>query len=193
MMEAISFARGVRTPLTAHITIHWGGTAVGDDPDGRLSAKLREGLDKWLQRHGVPHGLTAVWVRERQLNRESGGHTHCTHFHMLLHLPDKKRRSTEWIGALELEVQSLLHRHGSGNVDPRTCKITFPPNPDGKYFLKGGTRAVWEAYRVPKHWHSRLGEGVIEGKRCGTTQNIGAAARRRWQEHHKDTLRFREG
>jgi hypothetical protein len=69
LMEAVAFAREVGTPLNAHATIHWAGTKVGDDPDGRLFAKVREGFDKWLKRQGIPRGLTAIWVRERR----SGG------------------------------------------------------------------------------------------------------------------------
>jgi hypothetical protein len=51
-------------------------------------------------------------------------------------------------------------------------------NPDGKYLLKGGTPAVWDAFGLPDKWRSKLGEGVIEGKRCGVTQNIGPACRK---------------
>jgi len=65
MMEAVAFAREIGTPLNAHATIHWVGTKLGDDPDGRLFAKVREGFDKWLKRQGIPGGLTAIWVRER--------------------------------------------------------------------------------------------------------------------------------
>ena len=63
-----------------------------------------------------------------------------------------------------------------------TFEVTFPDNPDGKYLLKGATRAVWNAYRVPDKWRSKRGEGMVDGKRCGTTQNIGPAARRQWHE-----------
>ena len=65
LMEAVAFAREIGAPLNAHATIHWGGTKAGDDPDGRLFAKVREGFDKWLKRRGIPGGLTAIWVRER--------------------------------------------------------------------------------------------------------------------------------
>jgi len=60
-MDALEFVREIGTPLNAHATIHWVGTNAGDDPDGQRFAKLREGFDKWLKRHGVPGGLTAIW------------------------------------------------------------------------------------------------------------------------------------
>ena len=69
---------------------------------------------------------------------------------------------------------------GNGNLDDRTIALTFPNNPDGKYLLKGATRAVWDSYNSPDKWRNKRGEGVIEAKRCGTTQNIGPAARKRW-------------
>jgi hypothetical protein len=43
--------------------------------------------------------------------------------------------------------------------------------------LKGGTKAVWDAFGLPTQWRSRLGEGVIIGKRCGVTQNISGVGR----------------
>ena len=63
-------------------SIHWVGTKVGDDPDGRRFAKVREGFDKWLSRNGVPGGLTGIRVRERL----SGGSAEVVHCHMLFHL-----------------------------------------------------------------------------------------------------------
>jgi hypothetical protein len=37
---------------------------------------------------------------------------------------------------------------------------------------------VWQAFGVPMSWRKR--QGLIVGKRCGTTENIGPAARQRW-------------
>ena len=64
-------------------------------------------------------------------------------------------------------------------MDDRTIELTFPANPDGKYLLKGGTSAVWEEFMLPTKWRSKLGEGMIDGKRCGVAQNIGPLARER--------------
>jgi hypothetical protein len=63
MMEAVAFAKLIDLPLVAHLTIHWAFTDVGEGPDGKLFAKLREGLDKWARRHGFL--LTDIWARER--------------------------------------------------------------------------------------------------------------------------------
>jgi hypothetical protein len=69
VMEAVRFAKLISLPLVAHLTIHWSLTDVGDDPDGKLFAKVREGLDKWLNRHGIE--FAAVWARERQCRGQS--------------------------------------------------------------------------------------------------------------------------
>jgi hypothetical protein len=172
LMEALAFARKIGTPLNTHATIHWIGTKAGDDPDGRRSAKVREGFDKWLLRHGVPGGLTAVWVRERLL----GGSGGVDHDHMLFHLAHAfmcGRKHVEVVRSLE----RLIDRHGDGNFADFTLKLTFPPNPDGLYLLKGGGPDVWRKFGVPTMW--RASQGVIIGKRCGVTENVGLAARKR--------------
>src|SRR5262249_53894579 len=49
---------------------------------------------------------------------------------------------------------------------------------DGLYLLKGGGKQVWKVFpRIQKEW--RKPQGVIFGKRCGCTQNLGPTARRR--------------
>jgi hypothetical protein len=41
--------------------------------------------------------------------------------------------------------------------------------------LKGGGTEVWRLFRIKKKF--REAQGVIHRKRCGTTENIGKAAR----------------
>jgi hypothetical protein len=172
MIEGLAFAREIGTPLNAHATIHWVGTEAGDDPDGSRFAKLREGFDKWLKRQGIPGGLTAIWARERL----SGGSAEVVHCHMLFHLahPFLGRRKHLQV---ERALERLINRHGRGNYADYTLKITVPRNPNGLYLLKGGGSDVWNAFRIPRSWRKR--QGLIVGKRCGTTQNIGPAARER--------------
>jgi hypothetical protein len=56
IIEAVDYARTIGLPLVAHATIHWSGTVVFDDPYGKLFAKVREGLHKWLLRRGLLAG-----------------------------------------------------------------------------------------------------------------------------------------
>ena len=172
-MAALCFAREFGGPLNTHVIIHWGGTLAGDDTDGKLFAKFRYLLDKRLRRKfGLE--LTAIWVRERHRNKHSRRPSEVTHSHLLLHLPTQYHHAA--IQDIE-ELVALVARH---ILDDRTVQLTFPSNADGKYLLKGGTKAVWDAFNLPHKWRSKLGEGVIESKRCGTTQNIGPAARLEW-------------
>ena len=68
-----------------------------------------------------------------------------------------------------------------------TLKLTFPTNPNGVYLLKGGGPEVWRKFGVPSC--CRKAQGLIFGKRCGVTENLGEAARKRWREQQDGTKR----
>ncbi|MHA1165680.1 MAG: hypothetical protein ACTSP0_08905 [Alphaproteobacteria bacterium] len=187
MMEGLAHAREIGTLLNAHLIIHWGGTGSGDDPDGSRFAKFRHLLDKRLKRQGIRGGLTAIWVLERHRNKRTHHFSEVVHSHLLLHLPRHFERSP-YREAFERVVEELVTLVGDGILGVRTIALTFPNNPDGKYFLKGATRPVWDRYNSPDKWRSKRGEGVIDGKRCGTTQNIGAKARERWWKQQSETV-----
>jgi len=53
-------------------------------------------------------------------------------------------------------------------------------NGDPRYFLKGGTPEVWSKHSVKQDW--RKSQGVIIGKRSGSTLNIGPKVRERFSE-----------
>lgn len=172
MMAGVAFARQIGTPLNAHATIHWAGTKVGDDPDGRLFARSVKASTSGLSdrasladcpRYGCASDFQVV----------SAEVVHC---HMLFHLAHPflgHRKLLRVVRALE----RLIDRHGGGNYGDYTLKITFPLHPDGLYLIKGGGPDVWRKFAVPRCWHKP--QGVISGKRCGTTQNIGPSARKR--------------
>jgi hypothetical protein len=168
IMEAVAFARLTGLPLVAHLTIHWSLTDAGDDPNGTLFANLREGLHKWLDRRGIV--FAGAWARERQC----GGQSDVEHCHLLFHLP-MAYRSTERLNRVKEAILRLVGRHGGEITDERAVDLTIWPDPDGKYLIKGGGPKVWEKFRVRKE-HRRL-QGLISGKRCGVTENIGEAAR----------------
>jgi hypothetical protein len=173
IIEAIQFAKSIGLPLVAHLSIHWSLTDVGDDSDGHLFAKLREGLNKWLNRRGIE--FAAAWARERQ----AGGQSDVEHCHILFHLPVEFRTGARRL-QVEAAISRLVQRHGGGVLHERAIDLRLhdkPPYPDGKYLIKGGGPKVWKLFRVRKE-HRRL-QGIIHGKRCGTTQSIGQAARRR--------------
>jgi hypothetical protein len=172
MIEAVDYARAIGLPLVAHATIHWSGTVAFDDPDGKLFARVREGLHKWLLRRRIVGGLSCVWCRECK------AHTDIVHCHLLFHLPVEYRTSARFLQT-EAAVFRLVGRHGGGILGEFAVKLTIHPDPDGLYLIKGGDRKVWEPFKIRKEW--RKSQGVIQGKRCGTTENIGRTARDQWR------------
>ena len=83
---------------------------------------------------------------------------------------------------VEAVINRLVKRHGLGiwgdfAVDLKIYGVPEQPQiPDGLYLIKDGNREVWRRFRVKRKW--RESQGIIHGKRCGTTQNLGPAARR---------------
>ena len=107
IIDAVKFARSIDLPLVAHLTIHWSLTDVGDDPDGKLFAKFREGLDKWLERRGIE--FAGVWARERQCR----GQSDVEHCHLLFHLP-VKYCSGKQLAQVKEAIMRLVELHGRG-------------------------------------------------------------------------------
>ncbi len=165
MIEAVAYAEEVDLSLVAHLTIHWAYTNAGDDLNGKLFAKVREGLAKWLRRHGIV--FAAAWCIERM----SRGQAEVAHCHLLFHYRAKRKLQ------IEAAIYRLVKRHGRGYWAEEVIDLRIHDDPDGKYLIKGGDREVWKLFRLRKE-HRRF-QGIIFGKRCGVTQNIGRAARRR--------------
>jgi hypothetical protein len=176
IMEAVRFAKLIDLPLVAHLTIHWSLTDVGDDSDGKLFGKVREGLDKWLHRHGIV--FAGAWARERQ----SRGQSDVVHCHLLFHLPVGFRAGKK-LRQVEEAILRLVERHGCGVWGDNAIDLRLHDNPDGKYLIKGGGSKVWKRFRLRKE--HRRSQGFICGKRCGVTENIGTAARTLWREQSR--------
>jgi hypothetical protein len=170
LIEGVRHAKTIDLRLVAHATIHWSGTVAFDDPYGNRFARVREGFHKYLLRRQIPGGLTAVWCRECK------AHTDIVHCHLLFHLPIEYRTGAKLL-QIEAALFRLVGRHGDGILGEFAVKLKIWLDPDGFYLLKGGDREVWEKFKIRKEW--RQSQGIIYGKRCGTTQNIGSAARRK--------------
>jgi len=85
---------------------------------------------------------------------------------------------------VERALERLIDLHGDGDYADYTLKVTFPSNPNGVYLIKGGGPDVWRKFGVPACW--REPQGIIHGKRCGVTENIGRASQGRWRERERD-------
>ena len=119
IIEAVDYARTIGLPLVAHATIHWSGTVAFDDPGGKLFAKVREGLHKWLLRRGIASGLTCVWCRECK------AHTDIVHCHLLFHLPVEYRMGARFLQT-EAALYRLVGRHGGGILGEFAVKLIDP-------------------------------------------------------------------
>ena len=175
LIEAVDFAKSIDLPLVAHLTIHWSGTVAFDDHEGARFAKVRESLAKVLLRRGIPTAW--VWCRECK------AHTDIVHCHLLFHLP-VEHRSGRKLEEMKAHLVRLVGHHGNGILGEFAVELVTWPDPDGLYLIKGGGPLVWKQLpRIRKDW--RTSQGIIHGKRCGTTQNIGRAARRRSLNSHQ--------
>jgi hypothetical protein len=87
-------------------------------------------------------------VRERHRNKRTRRQSEVVHSHLLLHLPIRYRE------VARQDVEQLVALVAWQILDGRTIELTFPTNPDGKYLLKGGTPAVWDAFGLPDKWRS---------------------------------------
>jgi hypothetical protein len=173
IIEAVRFAKSIDLPLVAHLTIHWAGTIAFDDHDGTRFAKVREGLSKVLLRRGIPAAW--IWCRECKV------HTDIVHSHLLFHVPAEYRYPFgRKLDELRVTVERLVARHGGGMWSEYAVKLKIWRDPDGLYLIKGGVPEVWRRFRIQKKF--REPQGIIDGKRCGTTENIGKAARSRAAE-----------
>jgi len=164
----------------AHLTIHWSGTFALDDNDGTRFARVREGLSKVLLRRGIP--VAWVWCRECK------AHTDVVHSHLLFHLPVEYRSGPK-LAEMEAHLERLVGRHGDGIWSEYAVKLKIWRDPDGLYLLKGGGPEVWKQFRIKKKFRER--QGVIHGKRCGVSQNLGQAARQRDLIIQADTMPLR--
>ena len=111
-----------------------------------------------------------TWARERQC----GGQSDVKHCHLLFHLPAEYRAGKR-LGQVKDAVLRLVKLHGRGITHDRVIALTVWPSPDGKYLIKGGPKGL---EKVSRSQRASPPAGIIHGKRCGVTENIGAAARK---------------
>ena len=93
----------------------------------------------------------------------------------------------------QARLLSSLGAYGRGYWDEEVIKLVIWPNPDGKYLIKGDGSKVWKQFNL-RNEHRRT-QGIIHGKRCGTTVNLGelpvfgCSQCRRWRDAYLRILR----
>ncbi len=169
LIDAALAARNIARPFNRHITVHWEAAGVPDGEAMAATTAFLKCLRDWTG------GRTAyVWVRE---NGDGKG----SHLHILAHVPLVKTwhfaLARRWLG----RITGKPYRAGI----IRTRPIAGAGEPDGAaysanlqavlaYVLKGAEPDAAAALGI-----GHEAGGRIIGKRCGTSRNIGAKARRR--------------
>jgi hypothetical protein len=186
VIPAAGFADQTGLPLNTFLTIDW---EMAEVP-GRwteIQTEYFKLMRDWY-RYNLQLPVTCVWVLE---NSSGKG----VHGHYLIHVPNG------WRNAFKGELPDWLKKIGGDYVNTKqekTIHSRLVPYRDGvtrlnpvkgvlKYMLKGidpSIEGVDAKVRRPKRTHDvgPLGidyksQGYINTKRCGTSQNIGLAAR----------------
>ena len=181
LLAAFDHAAVIGNPLNIHITVHWSATA---DMAARIPDRIQlliERMRHWLQRRSIP--VCHVWVQEPSARRHENGDV--PHFHMLVHVPHLWRTAFDtmlpaWVGGLgadnAVRIEGVQAQHWrwrnylAKGVNPRTRDE--------------------ELQQVAKHKRAANARGLVEGKRCGVSQNtLGPAARAMWQRQQVQQLK----
>lgn len=177
LIAASAHATEIGLPFNRMITIHWEAAGVPLDGMARATGRFIDLLTKTIVRHG---GKTAwLWVHE-------GGEKKGGHCHLLAHVPadlvatiTKLQRG--WLRCITTRPYkaSVIHstpiggrlgvEEGNPALHAANLEVAI------KYLLKGADPAAAELYGL-----ERIEDGgLVIGKRCGTSQNIGAKVRKR--------------
>jgi len=171
-------AEQIGKTLNAFLTIHWediGGTGTVQEKNSRMLICAR----RWLDRRD--QDLAAVWVLER-------GDLGSLHAHNLIHVPRH----------LLTGFQDMLPRWTDIPALPRE---KWPPKQRQKQHVLGfGQDGIWHFERLYDHGTRvarymlkgcpylslRYGityhdQGIVQGKRCGHSNNLGPTARSRYE------------
>lgn len=183
LTAAARHAEAIGLPFTRMITIHWEGAGVPLPDLPKATGRFVDLLTKGLARHG---SRTAwLWVHE---NGDGKG-AHC---HLLVHVepslvPVISRLQKRWLRLIGgnpyrtgvIKSRPIGGRLGleTGNPDLHATNL----NVALEYLLKGADTNTAATYELKR----REDGGRIIGKRCSTSQNIGAKARKARQPDSK--------
>lgn len=181
--EAVLHAIEIGLPLNRFVTINW--EASGIENGAWATGRLLKFAGDWLRRHRAQ--LAYVWVQER-------GPRVGQHAHILLHVPPAlARRFSElqrgWLKASGARIiKGLIRTRPVG----RTYRLSISGPHEAyrnnlkrvtSYMLKQAAPAYSGAPPAPVP-----GASLVIGKRCSTSENIGATARSRARMRASATL-----
>jgi hypothetical protein len=176
LILAAEHASHIGKPLNRMLTVHFDAAGISDPV--KATGQLLKLMGDWLRCNNT--GITAVWVRE-------AGAAKGEHVHILLSVPPNKitsfnRMQRGWFKKIGAAWKRGVYKScpigGSHKLafNP-LCSRLYKQALSGAlhYLMKGA-----DAQARTVHGISKRGDGgELWGKRCGTTENIGRAARLR--------------
>lgn len=170
LRQAARFASSIGLPLNRHMTINLEQLGIEDHTATEAISSFMKSLREWLKRQGC--NTASIWARE------NSGHTG-SHWHLLFHLPPGVQLYKRHLSILK---RMTGRRYKTGSVMTRSVRGATGDNGSALYLsniervvayaLKGEMKNLSGAAERP-----RCSQGAIIGKRAGTSQNIGKAAR----------------
>lgn len=180
LTAAAAYASVIGLPLTRMVTIHWEAAGLSLPDMAKATGRYIDLMTKALARHRC--GTAWLWVHEA--GEGKGGHCH-----LLAHVPPDfvpilttlqrgwlRRITAQPYRSRVVHSRPIGGRLGleTGNPDLHAVNLETAL----AYVLKGAS-----AEAAAKFALVRLEPGGrIIGKRCGTSQNIGAKARKGWSD-----------
>lgn len=177
LIAGASHAGAIGLPFTRMITIHWQAAGIPLEGMARATGRFTDLLTKAVARHG--HKSAWLWVHEN-------GHGKGGHVHILAHVPPLlaplvKRLQKGWLRTITgqpyiakvIKSDPIGGRLGLETGNPELHAVNLEAAL--AYVLKGASHEAG-----PQFGLGRLEPGgLVIGKRCSTSQNIGPAARMR--------------
>lgn len=176
LKAAARHAEAIGLPLTRMLSIHWEAAGVPLAGMVKATGRFTDLLSKALARHG--HRTAWLWVHE-------GGDRKGGHCHLLAHVPADlvsvvSRLQRGWLRRISgqpYQASVILSKPIGGRLGLEVA------NPDLHrvnleaalaYVLKGACPKAARRFGLNRIEHG----GLVIGKRCGTSHNIGAKARK---------------
>jgi len=176
LVAAARYAQRLGLPFNRMITIHWEAAGLPLAAMAGATGRFIDLLGKAVSRHGSR--LACLWVHEG--GQAKGGHCHLlAHIHADL-VPSVTRLQRGWLRRITgkpyrarvIRSVPIGGRLRLETENPALHAVNFEVALS--YVLKGADEGAATAFRLERTEHG----GRVIGKRCGTSQNIGAKARK---------------
>lgn len=178
LKAAKEHASRIGLPFTRMVTIHWQSAGVPLEGMAEATGRYTDLLSKTLARHDCENAC--IWVHEGGVGK--GGHCH-----LLAHVP---ARLAPLISSLQRgwlrRITGRPYRNGVILSRPIGGRLGLEKSNPAlhaanleaafAYLCKGASQAILKRFGIDREHQTG---GRVIGKRCGTSQNIGAKARKR--------------